>query len=256
MGDTSNPDEILIQAHNGNKTLAFHTNDTQAMQLNSSGDLGIGGSPAGNHKLEVTGSMSASAEVYSGTMFQTVGDRYWSFRKAGNDLQLYSGSSGTSALTIDGDSSDAVAVTGAFSKGSGSFKIDHPLPAKTDTHHLIHSFVEAPKADLIYRGTVDLADGSATVNIDTAAGMTEGTFVLLCDDVQCFTTNEDNWDLVKASVSGNILTIESQNVSSTATISWMVIGDRKDQHMLDTAWTDENGKVIVEPEKVIEEGEE
>jgi hypothetical protein len=30
----------------------------------------------------------------------------------------------------------------------------------------------------------------------------------------------------------------------------MVIGERKDQHMLDTEWTDENGKVIVEPDKV------
>ena len=81
--------------------------------------------------------------------------------------------------------------------------------------------------------------------------MTDGTFVLLCDDVQCFTTNEDNWDLVKASVTGNILTIESQNAASTATISWMVIGDRKDQHIIDTdtEWTDENGKPIVEPEK-------
>ena len=118
-----------------------------------------------------------------------------------------------------------------------------------DTHHLVHSFIEGPKADLIYRGVVDLVDGSATVNIDTVSGMTEGTFAVLCDDVQCFTTNEDNWDLVKASVSGNILTIESQNVSSTATISWMVIGDRKDQHMTDTEWTDENGKPIVEPEK-------
>jgi hypothetical protein len=154
------------------------------------------------------------------------------------------------------DSAGAVAINGALSKGSGSFKIDHPLPAKTDTHNLVHSFIEGPRADLIYRGVVDLVDGSATVNIDTVSGMTEGTFAVLCDDVQCFTTNEDNWDLIKASVTGNTLTIESQNESSTATISWMVIGDRKDQHMLDTAWTDENGKVIVEPEKVIEEGEE
>ncbi len=141
-------------------------------------------------------------------------------------------------------------VDGAVTKNSGSFRIDHPIPAMEDTHSLVHSFIEGPRADLIYRGVVDLVDGSATVNIDTAAGMTDGTFVLLCDDVQCFTTNEDNWDLVKASVSGNILTIESQNVSSTATISWMVIGDRKDQHMFDTSWTDENGKVIVEPERI------
>ena len=140
-------------------------------------------------------------------------------------------------------------VDGAVTKNSGSFRIDHPIPAMKDTHSLVHSFIEGPRADLIYRGVVDLAGGSATVNIDTVSGMTDGTFVLLCDDVQCFTTNEDNWDLVKASVTGNILTITSQNASSTATISWMVIGDRKDQHMLETEWTDENGKVIVEPEK-------
>jgi hypothetical protein len=28
----------------------------------------------------------------------------------------------------------------------------------------------------------------------------------------------------------------------------MVIGERKDQHMYDTTWTDDDGKVIVEPE--------
>jgi hypothetical protein len=144
-------------------------------------------------------------------------------------------------------------VTGSVSKGSGSFRIDHPLESKTDTHHLVHSFVEAPQADNIYRGKVDLVDGSATVNIDTVAGMTEGTFVALNRDVQCFTTNESNWDAVKGSVSGNILTIESQNSESTATISWLVIGERQDQHMYDTDWTDENGKVIVEPLKTNEE---
>ena len=79
--------------------------------------------------------------------------------------------------------------------------------------------------------------------------MTEGTFVLLNTNVQCFTTNESNWDLVKGSVVGNKLTIESQNASSTATISWMVVGERQDQHMKDTDWTDSDGKVIVEPEK-------
>ena len=154
---------------------------------------------------------------------------------------------GTTAFTP----SSTLTVTGSVSKSSGSFQIDHPLPAKKDTHWLVHSFVESPKADLIYRDKVDLVNGSATVNIDTAAGMTDGTFVLLCDDVQCFTSNETDWDAVKGSVSGNILTIECQNTSSTATISWMVIGDRKDEHMTDsgTSWTDGNGKPIVEPLK-------
>jgi hypothetical protein len=142
--------------------------------------------------------------------------------------------------------------SGSISKGSGSFKIDHPLPSKTDTHHLVHSFVEAPQADNIYRGSVDLVGGSATVNIDTAAGMTDGTFVLLNTNIQCFTSNESGWTAIKGSVSGNTLTITAQDNDCTDTISWMVVGERHDQHMKDTEWTDSDGKVIVEPEKVSE----
>jgi hypothetical protein len=141
-------------------------------------------------------------------------------------------------------------VVGSLSKGSGSFKIDHPLTAKKDTHHLVHSFIEGPQADLIYRGKVSLVAGTAIINIDTASSMTEGTFVALCRNVQCFTTNESDWTPVRGSVTGNILTIEAQDNTSTASISWMVIGERKDKHMYDTEWTDDDGKVIVEPLKV------
>lgn len=145
--------------------------------------------------------------------------------------------------------SGAVSIPGSLSKGSGSFKIDHPLPEKSNTHYLVHSFIEGPQADLIYRGRANLVNGVATVNIDTAAGITEGTFVLLCRDVQCFTSNETDWDNVRGYVNGNILTIECQNPASNSVISWMVIGERQDQHMYDTQWTDDNGKVIVEPVK-------
>jgi hypothetical protein len=161
---------------------------------------------------------------------------------------------GAAIVLVDGSAS-SVAITGSLSissslsKGSGSFKIDHPLPAKTETHHLVHSFVEAPQADNIYRGKVDLVGGSATVNIDTAAGMTEGTYVLLNTNTQCFTSNESGWTAVKGSVSGNTLTITAQDNTCTDTISWMVVGERHDQHMIDTDWTDDNGKVIVEPLK-------
>jgi lipopolysaccharide export system protein LptA len=158
------------------------------------------------------------------------------------------------ALTIA--PSGNATFAGSISKGSGSFKIDHPLESKKDTHHLVHSFVEAPQADNIYRGKATLSNGSIEINIDTISGMSEGTFVLLNTDIQCFTSNESNWDAVKGSVSGNILTISCQNTDSTATVSWLVIGERQDQHMLDTSWTDENGKVIVEPEKPEEESGE
>ena len=136
--------------------------------------------------------------------------------------------------------------TGTLSKGSGSFKIDHPLPNMSNTHNLYHSFIEGPKADLIYRGKVDLINGNASINLDTVSNMTSGTFEALNRNVQCFTSNESDWDAVKGLVSGNILTISCQNASSTANVSWLVIGERKDKHMYDTNWTDDDGFVIPE----------
>lgn len=151
------------------------------------------------------------------------------------------------ATTISGN----LTVNGVLSKSSGSFRIPHPLPELEETHHLVHSFVEAPQADNIYRGKAKLVKGKATVNIDTVAGMTEGTFTALNREVQIFTTNESGWNMVRGSVEGNIITIEAQTLC-TDLISWMVIGERKDKHMYDTGWTDENGKVIVEPEIPVE----
>jgi hypothetical protein len=142
--------------------------------------------------------------------------------------------------------SSTLHVGGALSKASGSFMIDHPLPEMKETHNLYHSFIEGPRADLIYRGTVRLLNGRATINIDATSSMTSGTFEALNRDVQSFTSNESDWDPVRSSVVGNVLTIECQNPTSTALISWMVIGERNDKHMYDTDWTDENGRVVPE----------
>ena len=140
-------------------------------------------------------------------------------------------------------------VQGAVSKGSGSFRIPHPLPALKDTKELLHSFIEGPQCDNIYRGKVTLSSGTATVNIDTVSNMTDGTFVALNRDIQCFTSNETGWDAVKGSVSGNILTITSQNNSSTDTISWMVVGERQDPTIKESVLTDDDGNLIVEVDK-------
>ena len=248
-----------------------------AITINSSEQVGIGGTPSKIFEIfETSNNVAMPKTTSSGS------EAGWQFNNTsadGNNWNIHSTGTGSGAgtgklcflnvtdgvdtmcLTEAGDvgigtftPGSKLAVNGSFSKSSGSFKIDHPIPEKKDTHWLVHSFVESPKADLIYRDKVDLVNGSATVNIDTAAGMTDGTFVLLCDDVQCFTSNETDWDAVKGSVSGNTLTIECQNTSSTANISWMVVGDRKDEHMTDsgTSWTDNNGKPIVEKLKLEE----
>ena len=150
------------------------------------------------------------------------------------------------ALRADGQDID---IGGALSKGSGSFKIDHPLPSMKDTHDLVHSFVEGPRADLIYRGSVALSGGSASVDLDEEVGMTDGTWELLCRDPQVFLQNEDGWSALKGSVSGSTLIINCENTNSIDTVSWMVVAERQDEHMMDTNWTDSNGRVIVEPEK-------
>ena len=197
-----------------------------------------------------SGASGATSKVYAAIL----GDIGTSDNNAGDDsggnIRFYTkgeASSIANTMTISGGGN--LTVSGSISKGSGSFKIDHPLDSKSDTHHLVHSFVEAPQADNIYRGTVDLVGGSATVNIDTVAGMTDGTFVALNREIQCFTSNETGWTAIKGSVIGNTLTITAQDDTCTDTISWLVIGERKDQHIIDSDLTDANGKIIVEPLK-------
>ena len=145
-------------------------------------------------------------------------------------------------------SNGTVQVFGALSKGSGSFEIAHPLESKKDTHLLRHSFIEGPQCDNIYRGTIDLVSGTATVDLDAKFTMTNGTFVALNRNVQVFTTNETDWDNVKGSIVGNVLTITCQNNNSTAKVSWLVVGERQDDNIKSSEITNNEGKLILEPE--------
>ena len=142
-------------------------------------------------------------------------------------------------------------ITGALSKGSGSFKISHPLPEKTDTHYLVHSFIEGPKADLIYSGMVRLVSGYAHINIDAVSGMTAGTFEVLCRDVRRSTTNESGFAKIRSEFYGSSLHIYAESQDCGDEIFWQVIGERKDPHMYETSWTDDEGHVMVEPKKAI-----
>ena len=153
----------------------------------------------------------------------------------------------------DRDDSDStvfyVNEDGTVSKTGGSFRIDHPLPEKKDTHDLYHSFIEGPRADLNYRGTAELSGGWAQVDLDESADMTAGTWELLCRDPQCWIQNDSGWSAVRGSVEGSVLTIECADSDSSDSVSWLVVAERCDEYMMNTKWTDETGKVIVEQEK-------
>ena len=57
-------------------------------------------------------------------------------------------------------------VRGAIAKGSGTFKIDHPDPLKTDTHYLQHGFVESPTGgDNIYRWNINTVNKMHTIKL-------------------------------------------------------------------------------------------
>jgi hypothetical protein len=267
---TASGQGISFQATNASGNLTFETAGNERMRITSAGNVGIGtASPA--NKLDVLGGTSITGNLDllaggTGAGFNRQisigsGSAYnYQLKAEGDDFNIIEAGS-TSRLRYDYSDirwyiTGGLTISGSLSKGSGSFKIDHPLPEKKDTHHLVHSFVEAPQADNIYRGKIELVDGLAEVNIDEVSGMSEGTFVLLNGNIQCFTSNESGWTAIRGKVEGNILKIEAQDSKCADTISWLVIGERIDQHMKDTDWTDENGKVIVEPLKKLEKESE
>ena len=174
--------------------------------------------------------------VLAGEFRVDIGGGSGTFEQVGNSLS-------TTALIVT--TSGNVTVTGSISKGSGSFVIDHPL---NETKNLVHSFVEGPRADLIYRGTVSLIGGSATINLDEEYELIQGTWKALCRNPQVWISNIDGWTNCRGTVEDGILIIEAQT-SSNESVNWLVIAERQDKHMYNTEWTDDNGRPILEPLK-------
>lgn len=153
----------------------------------------------------------------------------------------------TSSSTSDGSTTELMRLTtssgnlqvqGSLSKGSGSFDIPHPV---AEGKRLRHSFIEGPYADLIYRGTVTLGAEPVTICMDEQYGMTEGTWKAL---------NTNPWSMVSAS--GKLVEWSLDECKLTITgdegtvCQWMVIGERKDPHMIDTNISDSDGRIVLE----------
>jgi len=248
---------VVINSLDNNQTISWNgtnwVNSTpagnpggSANQLQYNDGSGFAGS-----NLKYSANLDGSLEWTnaSGTPGARISCYHSNISGGDNSIIFYAGGGllGTLNMRIFNNS---VTVYGSLTKGSGSFRIPHPLAGLSTTKDLVHSFIEGPQCDNIYRGKIDLVGGTATVNLDTKSDMTAGTFVALNRDVQCFTTNESGWTAVKGSVSGNTLTITAQDNSCTDTISWMVIGERQDDNIKSSSLTDATGKLIMEPNQI------
>jgi hypothetical protein len=152
-------------------------------------------------------------------------------------------------LTI-GAGGTTVTIPGTLSKGGGTFDIAHPV--YTDhKKRLVHSFIEGPRCDLIYRGTKQLVNGTITIDINKECtynpngAMDNGTFEALCANAECFLQNKSSFSRVMGTISGCILTITCENATND-TIIWMVIAERKDSFIKKWNRTDDNGFLITQ----------
>ncbi len=135
---------------------------------------------------------------------------------------------GALAVTLSGNVKffGNLSITGALSKGSGTFIIDHPL----DPSHrlLVHSFVESPDAKNFYDGTAVL-DENGEVRISVP-----DYFMALNKDFryQLFPHHEPMPQLhIGVEVADNTFTITGG--APRGTVSWSITGIRHDPYILE-----------------------
>jgi len=156
----------------------------------------------------------------------------------------------TSALDVIG----SVVVNGDISSTSlvanaKNFKIDHPLGLNKS---LYHGCVESSRFDNIYRGKKKVINGTCEVDIDnecnTTGGMTSGTFMALNSNFSLYVRNNKTYDRVYGIINGSKITINCENIADEIEIDWLVIGERKDKHVINVPMTTNTGSLICEHE--------
>jgi hypothetical protein len=206
----------------------------------STGVIGQAHSPGGPGVFGIngssTGGIGVQADIESTDGTGSAGT-FVAHGGAGLILNGLSGSTYTRVFSVDANGNGFFA--GNLSKGSGSFKIDHPLdPANK---YLSHSFVESPDMMNIYNGIVMLdSKGEATVEMPEYFQALNSDF-----RYQLTAMGAPGPNLyIAEEISGNRFKIAGGKTG--AKVSWQVTGIRSDAYA-------EAHRIKVEEEKPAQE---
>lgn len=230
--------------------IGAHANDNR-LNITAGGQVGIGTTaPAsGGNPLRLH-VYSAATTGWDGWAYfgnQTVGFVCGSY----NSAVSFGGHNSTLSSWTNMSTGSNLYVAANLSKLTGTFDIPHPLHPGTN-RRLVHSFVEGPRCDLIYRGIARLQQGRCVVDLNKEcvhspeSVMEDGTFEALCANPQYYLQNMDGFDRVRATISGATLTIVCENPTSMDQISWMVVAERKDANVKKWERTNADGFLITE----------
>jgi len=182
-----------------------------------------------------------SSGVGQGNAGSNIGVGAFASTNPNTNISVYGGSPGTAGNTnlagfFDGDVtvSGDLNVTGSIAKGSGTFKIDHPLDP--ENKYLVHSFIESPKMLNIYNGKVTTdAKGFARVTLPEYVEAANKDFLYQLTVIGTFAQA-----IVKEELSDNQFLIQT-NMPNVA-VCWELTGVRADKYA-------EENRVIPELEK-------
>ena len=139
-------------------------------------------------------------------------------------------------------------VIGDITGNTKNFKIIHPL---NDKKWLLHGTIEAPRYENIYRGKKTIKNGKCSVSIDRecneTGGMLPGTFLALNKNSQLYLQNNQTYDKVIGEIgSDGIIRIRCENTSDEIEVDWMVIGERRDNNVINEPITNSSGSLVCE----------
>ena len=220
---------------------------------NAAVTVGLDGYASGDSTWNVGARANASNGIYNrgleivlassgkGTLGSNIGVLSLASLNPNTNIAVYGGASGTVGttnlagffngdVTVTGD----LNVTGSIAKGSGTFKIDHPLDP--ENKYLVHSFIESPKMLNIYNGKITTdAKGFAVVTLPEYVEAANKDFLYQLTVIGTFAQA-----IVKEELQDNQFLIQT-NLPNVA-VCWELTGVRADKYA-------EENRVIPELEK-------